>query len=158
MLRLSKKTDYALLALQYLAMESRSGVASARAISERFDIPVELLAKVLQRLARHGLVAAQKGVRGGYHLARHSAAISVAEVVFAVDGPLTLTACSPADARCDQFVTCTVRDPLWRVRDRILAVLRALSVADMIAEADGERGRISIGEPHPTSAAGTVAT
>jgi Rrf2 family protein len=79
MLRFSKKADYALLALQYLDLEARSG-ASARAIAERYDIPVELLAKVLQHLARLGPVVAHKGSHGGYHLARPSTAISVVEV------------------------------------------------------------------------------
>jgi Rrf2 family protein len=134
MLRLSKKTDYALLALQYLASKGASDVASSRAIAERFDIPVELLAKILQRLARRGLVAAHKGVRGGYHLARPAWALSVAEVVQAIDGPLTFTACSPRDIACGQFASCTVRDPLWRVRERILSVLQTVTVADIDAD------------------------
>lgn len=100
MLRLSKKTDHALLALQYLASETPSGVASARAIAERVDIPRELLAKVLQQLSHHQLVTAQKGMHGGCHLTRPSKAISVADVVGAIDGPVTFTACSPSDTRC----------------------------------------------------------
>ena len=131
MLRLSKKTDYALLALQYLGSEAASGVASTRAIAERFDIPVELLAKILQQLARHGLVVAHKGVHGGYLLARPAQDISVADVVHAIDGPITLTACSPRDERCGQFGSCTVRDPLWRAREQILGVLQKLTVGDM---------------------------
>jgi Rrf2 family protein len=131
MLRLSKKTDYGLLALQYLAAEAPSGVASARAIAERYDIPVELLAKVLQHLARQGLIAAQKGAYGGYHLTRPASAISLAEIVQAIDGPLAITACGREDERCDQFGTCTVRDPLERVRERILSVLRDVTLAEM---------------------------
>ena len=149
MLRLSKRTDYALLALQYLAREASSGIASARAISERFGIPLELLAKVLQQLAHHRLVVPHKGMHGGYHLAQPSSAISVADVVLAIDGPVTFTACSPGDARCAQFATCSVRDPLWRVRQGILSVLQAVTLADM-AE-DDDRGRLLItvskGEP-----------
>jgi Rrf2 family protein len=131
MFRLSKKTDYALLALHYLASEEASGVASTRMIAERFDIPGELLAKILQQLARDGFVAAHKGVHGGYHLARPAHAISVAQVVQAMDGAMTFTACSPRDARCDQFATCTVRDRLWRVKERILSVLQDVTLADM---------------------------
>jgi Rrf2 family protein len=126
-------------------MEGPSGVASTRAIAERFDIPGELLAKVLQRLARHGLVAAHKGVHGGYRLPRSSSEICIADVVRAIDGPLTFTACSPTDARCDQFETCTVRDPLWRVRDRIVSVLQMLSLPDLGTDRDTERIRISLG-------------
>lgn len=131
MLRFSKKADYALLALQYLAMEAPSGIASARAIAERYDIPVDLLAKVLQHLARLGFVAAHKGSHGGYHLARPTTAISVAEVVQAIDGPLAVTACAPGDERCAQFAACTVRDPLWRLKNRILSVLQTTTLAEM---------------------------
>jgi Rrf2 family protein len=136
MLRLSKKTDYGLLALRHLASEAPSGVASARAIAERYDIPVEILAKVLQRLARQGFIAAQKGAYGGYHLTRPASAISLAEIVQAIDGPLAMTACGREDEQCDQFGTCTVRDPLARVKERILSVLRGVTLAEM-APGDG---------------------
>lgn len=131
MLRLSKKTDYALLALQYLSGEGASGVASARTIAERFHLPLELLAKILQQLARSGVIAAQKGTHGGYQLARPADAVSIADVMQAVDGPMTFTACSPRDERCEQFASCTIRDPLWRVRERILSVLQDVTLADM---------------------------
>jgi Rrf2 family protein len=131
MFRLSKRTDYALLALQYLAREKGSGFTSTRAIAERFDIPLELLAKILQQLARHGIVSAHKGTYGGYELGRPADAISIADVVQAIDGPVTFTACSPHDERCEQFAACTVRDPLWRVRERIYSVLQAVTVADL---------------------------
>ena len=134
MFRLSKKTDYALMALQYLASKGASGVVSARAIAERFDIPLDLLAKILQQLAHQGLVAAHKGIHGGYQLARPALAISVADVAEAIDGPMTLTACSHVDVECEQFATCTVRDPLWRIRERILSVLQTVTVADMDAQ------------------------
>jgi Rrf2 family protein len=119
------------MALQYLASKGASGVVSARAIAERFNIPVELLAKILQQLAHHGLVAAHKGIHGGYQLARPAVAISVADVAEAIDGPMTLTACSHVDVRCEQFATCTVRDPLWHIGERILSVLQTVTVADM---------------------------
>jgi Rrf2 family protein len=138
MLRLSKKADYALLALRYLAGE-RTGVASTRTISERFHIPSELLAKILQQLARNGLVAADRGVHGGYHLARPADAISIADVVQTIDGPITLTACSAVDVECDQYASCTVRDPLWRIRERILSVLQNMTLADM-----DEAARVSV--------------
>jgi Rrf2 family protein len=138
MLRLSKKTEYALLALTYLGTEAPSGVASARTIAERYDIPLELLAKILQYLGRQGFVAAHKGVYGGYHLARSTQTISVVDVILAIDGPFAVTACSPADERCAQFATCTVRDSLWRIKERLLNVLQAITLAD-ICEDDRRR-------------------
>lgn len=131
MLRLSKKTDYGLLALNYLAAEAPAGVASARVIAEKYEIPVELLAKVLQQMARVGLVAAQKGAHGGYKLGRAASTITLADIVEAIDGPLAITACGRNDDPCDQYGSCTVRDPLWKVRDRILTVLQTTTLAEM---------------------------
>ncbi len=71
MLRLSKKSDYALIAMKHLAMRPDGGASSsAREISESYDIPLELLAKVLQRLVRARLLVSVQGTRGGYRLAR----------------------------------------------------------------------------------------
>lgn len=131
MLRLSKKTDYALMALAYLA-EVPAGITSARDIATKYDIPLELLAKILQRLAQSGLVSSHMGVHGGYRLARPSNSISVADVVQVIDGPVALTSCALGEARCEQFSTCTVRDPLWQLRTRIQSALTTLSVSQMV--------------------------
>ena len=103
MLRLSKKADYALLAMRYLAARSDRGAVSAREVAEAHNIPAELLAKVLQKLVRAGLLESHQGIRGGYGLKRRAETISVAEVIQAIDGPLTVTACSEVDHSCDQY-------------------------------------------------------
>ena len=110
MLRLSKKTDYALMAMKHLASDPRRRAASAREIAETYDIPVELMAKVLTRLVRSGLLISHQGVHGGFELAQPPAATSVAAVFEAIDGPLTMTACIQGDDRCDQFSKCNVRE------------------------------------------------
>ena len=91
MLRLSKKADYALIAMKHLALRGPDGSASAREIAEQYDIPIELMAKVLQRLARRGLLISTQGTRGGYRLSKSTASISVADIIEAIDGPLTVT-------------------------------------------------------------------
>ena len=134
MLRLSKKADYALMAMKHLALRSDRGSSSAREIAEAYDIPIELMAKVLQRLVRRGLLASHQGTHGGYQLARVPAQISVADVIQAIDGPVTVTACTTDDGRCDQYAKCNVRDPLWRVRERILSALGECTIAELAAE------------------------
>ena len=102
MLRLSKKTDYALIALKALVLSERGTSCSAREIAARYNIPVELMAKVLQRLSRRGLLESHKGTSGGYRLSRQASRISVADVIGALLG-LVLT--SPVMAWC-----------AWRIR------------------------------------------
>jgi Rrf2 family protein len=134
MLRLSKKADYALMAMKHLATRADTGSASAREIAEQYDIPVELMAKVLQRLARRGLVTSHQGTRGGYRLSRPTAAISVADIIQAIDGPLTVTACSTEAENCGQYAKCSVRDPLWRIKDRIVAALATCSLEEVATD------------------------
>jgi Rrf2 family protein len=136
MLRLSKKTDYALMAMKHLASDPRHRAASAREIAESHDIPIELMAKVLTRLVRSGLLVSHQGVHGGYELAQPPEATSVAAVLEAIDGPLTMTACTDGNHECDQFSKCNVRDPLRRIRDRIAAVLAECSILELVGEPD----------------------
>jgi FeS assembly SUF system regulator len=138
MLRLSKKADYALIAMKHLARKqgNASVSTSARDIAERYDIPIELMAKVLQRLVRTGLLVSTQGTRGGYMLSRSSGSISVADVIQAIDGPFTVTACSTDKHDCEQYSKCNVRGPLWQIRERIVATLGMVSIAEMAAESD----------------------
>ncbi|HEY7473728.1 MAG TPA: Rrf2 family transcriptional regulator [Vicinamibacterales bacterium] len=134
MLRLSKKADYALIAMRHLAANADRSAVSARELAETYDIPGELLAKVLQKLVHARLLESHQGTRGGYVLGRPPAAMSVAEVIQVIDGPLTVTACSDIDHSCEQFSKCNVRDPLWRIKDRIVSALSSTSVAELAAD------------------------
>jgi Rrf2 family protein len=137
MLRLSKKADYALIAMKHLAIRGDQGQQasiSAREIAEQYDIPIELMAKVLQRLVRNGLLLSHQGTRGGYHLARTPGQISVADVIQAIEGPVAVTACSTDEGQCEQFSKCNVRDPLYKVRNRILAALGECTIAELAAD------------------------
>jgi Rrf2 family protein len=135
MLRLSKKADYALIAMKHLAQHGPgSQSTSAREIAEQYDIPIELLAKVLQRLVRTGLLVSTQGTRGGYALSRAAKAISVADVIQAIDGPLTVTACSTSNSECEQYSKCSIRDPLWQIRERIVAALGDVTLSEMAAD------------------------
>ena len=135
MLRLSKKADYALIAMKHLAQKANGQAStSARDIAEQYDIPIELMAKVLQRLVRTGLLISTQGTRGGYALSRASASISIADVIEAIDGPFTVTACSTEKNDCEQYGKCSIRDPLWQIRERIAAALGTVTIAEMAAD------------------------
>jgi Rrf2 family protein len=144
-LRLSKKADYALIAMRHLALRSDAGAASAREIAEQFDIPVELLAKVLQRLVRSRLLTSHQGTRGGYVLARPAVQISVADIIQAIDGPVAVTACATEHEACDQYSKCSIRDPLWRIKERIVNALSGCSLQELASEADPRAAEMPAG-------------
>jgi Rrf2 family protein len=120
--------------MRHLAAKPVPSSASVREIAGSYAIPSELLAKVLQTLARKGLLVSHQGMNGGYRLARPAESISVADVIHAIDGGLSLTACSEQDDRCEQYATCSVRDPLWRIKTQILRALTDCTLADLVAE------------------------
>jgi Rrf2 family protein len=148
MLRLSKRADYALMAMKHLAVRSDRGSSSAREIAEQYNIPIELMAKVLQRLVRRGLLQSHQGTRGGYQLGRGPAQITVADVIQAIDGPVTVTACTTEEGQCEQFSKCNVRDPLFKVRDRILAALAECTIAELAAEPLAPASRAAVLHTH----------
>ena len=132
MLSLSKKTDYALLALSYLTEVGAERSANTKEIAEKYDIPVELLAKVLQRLAKGRLITSTAGPAGGYRLARAPEAISIGTVIEIVDGTPAIAQCMKTDAHfCDQQSKCTIRHPLARINARILQMLSLISIAEI---------------------------
>jgi Rrf2 family protein len=132
MIRLSKRTDYGLMAIRQLAMLPKGECRSAREIATEHHIPPALLAKLLQRLARCGLVASHHGTKGGYRIARPAASISLRDVIEAIEGSTAVVEClDPCKRGCAQHDSCTVREPLHHVQRRILEVLGHTSVSDL---------------------------
>jgi FeS assembly SUF system regulator len=137
MLRLSKLTDYAVVVLVRLA--AAEGVQTSPGIAATTGIPEPTVAKVLKTLAGGGLVASQRGARGGYRLVRPLSAIPIADVIAAIDGPIALAACVDGSAtECESRGLCPVRGRWDPVNDAIHQALTAITLADM-AEAQVPR-------------------
>src|SRR3989442_1347693 len=110
MLRFTKRADYGLMAIHYIAVHDDVGAVSAKRIAEEFDIPPELLAKILQRLAKRRLIVSQSGPKGGYVLSRHPGNITVGEVIRALEGPISIVSCLDHGG-CPQEPRCNLRRP-----------------------------------------------
>ncbi len=146
MLSLSKQSDYALLALTALARRQRQSSSlalPAKEIAEQYGIPMEFLAKVMQKLARGHFVTSTFGPTGGYKLARPAREVTVGQIIAVIDGGVALTACMRIDEEsgstvsdgsdCVHTGSCTIRGPLTRINDEIVRVLNTLTL-DEIAE------------------------
>jgi len=140
MLKLTKKADYALIALRHLTGTPGAGehrAASAKDIADCYGVPLPLLSKVLRTLVHEGLLTSEQGANGGYKLARDPREISTLEVIRAIDGPIILTHCFTEHAghvECDQTTLCPVREPLRKVHEGIMRLLSGISVADLAHE------------------------
>ena len=145
MLRLTKKADYGLMALKYLAEQASSGAQSAKDVAEAYHIPPQLLAKILQTLAKAGLLVSHAGTNGGYSLARPASEISAFEVIRAIDGPLFITSCITIHGACDLAGHCTIKEPLRKVNDSIKDLLSGIRIGDLVES--GETAHAETGAP-----------
>jgi Rrf2 family protein len=138
MITLTKRTDYALMAVAHLAGHDAGQPVPARDIAGAYEIPAELMAKILQKLARSGLLVSSPGPTGGYSLARPAESITVGEVVEAVEGGPALAQCMRGDhADCEQSKRCTIRGPLARINARMLGMLDAIPVSELMRDDTG---------------------
>lgn len=141
MLKLTKKSDYGLIALRHLAVDPHKPTATAKEIADAYHIPVALLAKVLQKLSKEGFLTSEQGAAGGYRLARDARAITTLEVIRTIDGPVFLASCFHESSECDQHATCTVKEPLRRVHEGILQLLTNISIFDLATDLNGVQKR-----------------
>lgn len=134
MLRLTKKADYGLIALKHLAELPEGHAQSAKDIAEAYRIPTPLLAKVLQTLARSGLVVSHAGIHGGYSLGRPASQITAFEVIRSIEGPLFIASCTTSHGDCDLLNSCTVKEPLRKLNDTIQTLLSNMRISDLCEE------------------------
>ena len=120
------------MALKYLAEHAGEPSLSAKDIAEAYHIPPQLLAKILQKLTRDGLLRSHAGMNGGYSLARDAKNISAFEVIRAIDGPLFITSCATGTSVCDLTASCTIKEPLARVNESIVELLRNTRISDLL--------------------------
>jgi FeS assembly SUF system regulator len=144
LLRLSKLTDYAVVVLARL--DAEGGVQTAPCLAQCTSIAEPTVAKVLKVLAHAGLVEGLRGARGGYRLGRPLAAMTLSDVILAVDGPIALTACvDGASGSCETEATCPVRGRWDPVNDAVRRALSAISLADLA----GPASRTCHSQGHP---------
>lgn len=138
MLALTRKTEYALIALSHLARRSRR-VVSAREIADTSGVPLPILTNTLKVLASTGIVLSARGVRGGYALQRPLDSISLRDLITATEGPVHLVRCAlgeDATSRrpCDLEQSCPIRQPVTRIHNRLTRFLEDVSLAEIVGD------------------------
>ena len=136
MLALTKKTDYALIALSYLARRVE-GVMSARELAGVSRVPLPILTNILKTLAHAGMVVSERGSAGGYSLARPPESISLHELITAIEGPVHFVQCVSAggDAHrneCELEACCAIRQPAHRIHGRLKEFLESVTLAELV--------------------------
>jgi FeS assembly SUF system regulator len=134
MLRITRQADYALVLLTRFARAGEGAVHAARELAEHSGLPLPTVSKILKSLSRAHLLSSLRGVNGGYRLARAAEAISVAEVIGAIDGPIAFTSClSEAESgdACAIQTSCPTHAHWSRINRVVADALAGLTLADI---------------------------
>jgi Rrf2 family protein len=135
MLKLSKKTEYALMAVKYMATKANEGSVTAKEMSEGYNIPYDLLSKVLQQLTHKKLVNSFQGIKGGYSLSKDAENLTLFDIITAVEPNYQITECMQEESNekdCTYFNCCMIRDPLAKVQKEIDKLFKAVTIKQIL--------------------------
>ena len=142
---LSNTSKYAIRAVIYLALySSREKRCGIKEISEKLKLPTPFLGKILQILAKNGILESVKGPGGGFCLLKSPLDISVLAIVDIMDGPGTFTNCLIRTEPCSKNAPCSLHDKVSPYRDSLRKVLQTESIADIVSEFRHDSDRIRI--------------
>lgn len=132
MFKFSRKVEYALIAMVYMSKKSRDELTTARELSDKFNISLELIGKIMQSLARGAIIESVQGVKGGYFLKRPDDAIYVNEIMTAIDGPIKLIRCEEAQSEdcCERQQICLIRGSMKNIQKEIAGIFETMSLSD----------------------------
>ena len=135
MLKLSKKSEYALMAARYMAIKNHGSAVTAKEIADNYKISFELVAKVLQSLAKNNIAISFQGVKGGYSLRQNPLEIALIDLIKAVEPDYQITECLSTNTvkdDCSYLDCCKIRDPLIEVQKKIDKVFYETKLAHII--------------------------
>jgi Rrf2 family protein len=130
MLKLTKKIEYALIALQHMQGKDHNDITSAKEVAEKFDLPASLLAKVLQQLAKNEIIEPIQGPGGGYRLNMPLETIKLNDFIEIIEGPVGLVDCLH-EPDCSHMGTCNIRVPIERINNTIKDLFSNMTLADI---------------------------
>ena len=130
MLKLTKKIEYALIAMQHMQGKKNDEVTSVKEVTEEYDLPASLLAKVLQQLAKNNIIEPIQGPSGGYRLNKPLEEIKLNDFIEIIEGPVGLVDCLH-DPDCGHIRTCNIRIPIERVNNTIKDLFSNMTLADL---------------------------
>lgn len=136
MIRITRQTDYGIVLLCSMAIRPADEVLAARDAAESTGLPLPMVSKILKSLARAGILASHRGVKGGYSLARRPDRVTVEEIVRALEGPIHITECTHGPGHCEQEKGCPTKVNWHRINVAIRSALEAVTLADMAQGVD----------------------
>ena len=130
MLNITRKVEYALIALRHMQSKNDGAITSTNEIAKQYGVPRQLLAKTLQQMAHHNILEAVQGPAGGYKIVAELDKISLKDFFEKLEGPLGMMDCY-FDSDCLQITNCNIRLPIQRINNNMRDMFAQMSLRDV---------------------------
>jgi len=133
MVRFTKKIEYALIALRFIS-NAKDEIVTAKQISNKFNIPYELLAKILQKLKKEKILVSVQGINGGYKLLKQLNEISLSNLIDIIEGKMAIVECLHVNdiTECFIYDTCNIKSPINKMQNELENLLKHKMVSDFV--------------------------
>ena len=131
MLKFTRRTEYALMAIRYMQTKRDKSVTSTKEISSKIDIPFQILSKVLQYLAKMNIILSILGPNGGYKIKDNLLHLNLWEFLDMMEGPLGITDCL-TDSECDQIDRCNIKTPMNQINNKMKTIFSKMKLVDVL--------------------------
>lgn len=123
------------MAVKYIALQQENNCVTAREIALNYNLPYELVSKILQKLTKFKVVNSVQGAKGGYRLSKTPSDISLIDIISAVEPNYYITNCmkqNSSEEDCEHFNCCKIRDPLIKIQIEIDKLFRNMTITEFI--------------------------
>ena len=132
MIKINRKVEYALMVLKLMKEKGPGELTTAREVCDRFELPFDTTAKVMQQMNGADFLHSHKGVKGGYTLARELSSISYIELAELIEGKSFMMDCH--EGPCDLIHTCNISQPIKRLNDYLINIFSSLTLHELLAD------------------------
>ncbi len=132
MIKINRKVEYALMVLKLMKEKAPGDLTTAREVCDKFETPFDTTAKVMQQMNNAGILHSQKGVKGGYSLARELNEVTYMDLVQLIEGKSFMMDCH--DGPCELYHTCNITQPIKRLNDYLINIFSSLTLNELLAE------------------------
>lgn len=132
MIKINRKVEYALMVLKLMKEKGHSELTTAREVCDLYGTPFDTTAKVMQQMNTAGVLHSQKGVKGGYSLARDLNQVSYIDLVEMIEGKSFMMDCH--EGPCELIHTCNISQPIKRLNDYLITIFKSLTLCELLAE------------------------
>lgn len=135
--KINRKIEYSLIALKHMSHKRPGELTTVKEISEQYQAPFDVTAKVMQRLTSVGFLKAEQGVTGGYQITKDLTKLTLQDLMESFQGPTEIAKCLHSNEKCEIQNNCNIISPIHTLNNRLKDFYKSVNLSDLIHKGQG---------------------